>query len=107
MILNYSGFITSICSLLLMFLLPLFLSTYDNILLALLRGTLYVVTPMILFSLFTIPLFIREKKLLILLVPWEIIYSMLKASLISYLYIRYMIGRGITVVYGPRIMKVK
>jgi cellulose synthase/poly-beta-1,6-N-acetylglucosamine synthase-like glycosyltransferase len=107
MILNYSGYITSTCSVVLLLLLPFFISTYNNLALILLRGMAYVIIPMLLFTLFVAFLFVREKKLLIMLLPYALIYTVMKAVLVSYLYIRYLSGTGVHIKFGPRIIAVR
>jgi cellulose synthase/poly-beta-1,6-N-acetylglucosamine synthase-like glycosyltransferase len=83
MILNYSGYVIGVCSIILVILLPYFLLQYDNILFISLRGLLYTIIPIILFTIFISPLFSRDKKLLPMLIPYVLAYSTIKVITIS------------------------
>jgi len=107
MILNYSGFMTSTFSLVLMLLLPFFLSTYSNLTMILLRSVAYVVTPIVLFILFTASFFKGEKKLLAMLLPYSIVYSTMKAIVATHIYLRHLSRRGARIRFGPRTITVK
>lgn len=107
MVLNYSGYIIGICSIILAILLPYFLFQYDNIRLISLRGILYTIIPILLFTLFISSLFTKEKKLLPMLIPYVLIYSTIKVVTISYLYLCYLMGRKLKIQFGPRIIEVK
>lgn len=102
MVLNYLSFITNAFSLLLMLLLPFFLLTYDNIALTFLRSIGYAVTSVALLALLTLPLFIKERRLTAMLVPYGMIYSAMKVVMVTYVYMRYLSRRGIRVAFGPR-----
>jgi cellulose synthase/poly-beta-1,6-N-acetylglucosamine synthase-like glycosyltransferase len=107
MILNYVGFITSTCSLVLLLLLPYFILTYNDSMMILIRGMAYVATPVILFILLVGPFFRRERKLMIMLLPYTLLYATMKAVVTSYLYISYLSGRGVRIKFGPRIIEVR
>lgn len=107
MLLNYSGYIIGVCSLVLALLLPYFLLQYDNIMLISLRGILYTVTPILLFTLLTSPIFMKNKKLLPMLIPYILIYSTIKVVTISYLYLCYLTGRKLKIQFGSRLIEVK
>lgn len=102
MLMTYFGFLTSLSSLAMLLLLPYFFSTYDNIDLVLLRGMAYAVAPLVLFILFTLPLFARNRKLAITLLPYTLIYFTIKMLVMSYIFIRYVFGRGIMIKFGSR-----
>jgi cellulose synthase/poly-beta-1,6-N-acetylglucosamine synthase-like glycosyltransferase len=107
MILNYSGYIIGVCSIILVILLPYFLLQYDNILLISLRGLLYTIIPILLFTIFISPLFTKEKKLLPMLIPYVLVYSTIKVVTISYLYLCYLTGRKLKIQFGPRLIEVR
>jgi len=107
MLFNYSGFITATVALLLLVLLPFLFLSYDSFTLALLRGMAYAVVPALLFSLLIFP-FIRGNIVLwITLIPYTLLYGILKAGMLSYIYARYIFHRGMTVKFGPRTIFVK
>lgn len=107
MLLNYSGYIIGVCSVIMAILLPYFLLQYDNTLLISLRGFLYITLPVLLYIIFMASFFKEEKKLLPMLIPYVLVYSTIKVVTISYLYLCYVTRRGLTIKFGPRIMKVK
>jgi len=107
MILNYLGFVLSLCSLVMLLLLPLFFLTYDNLALALIRSIPYTVAPVLIFSLLVLPLFIRNKKLSAAILPYAIIYFTIKTFVVSYIYLCYLLRKGMHIRFGSRIIKVK
>lgn len=108
MILNYLSFPLSILAFALALLLPYLLSTYDNLGMILVRGIFWAAIPLIFFMLFTIPLFIkRQKRLILLLLPYYLIYITTKTLLLCYLYICYLSGKGVRIKFGPREFTVK
>lgn len=107
MVLNYLSFPLSFLSIGLLVFLPFLLTTYDNVSMILLRAILWVVTPLLIFLAFTIPLFMKQKRLILLLLPYYLIYGTMKVLLLSYLYLRYLLGIGIRVKFGPRELRVK
>lgn len=108
MILNYLAFPISILSILMTILLPYLFSTFDNLNMILLRGILYLVTPWVLFTLFTWPFFVKKnRKLLFMLVPYYLIYATMKMLLIAYLYICYLSRRGVVIRFGSKDMRVR
>ncbi len=102
MILNYIGFITALVSLILTLLLPFLFSMYDNLHLVLLRGIIYSVIPMLVFTLFMTPFFVNNRMLLPVILPYTVIYTTMKAVLLSYLFVRYMFRQGVSLSFGPR-----
>lgn len=107
MVLNYSGYIIGICSVILAISMPYFILQYDNTLLAFLRGLVYIVIPVLLFMTFITPLFAKEKKLLIMLIPYVLFYLTIKVVMMSYFYLCYLIGKGVKIQFGSRIIKAK
>jgi hypothetical protein len=102
MIFTYFGFITGLLSLILLLLLPYLFSTYDSIGLILLRGMTWAATPILLFTLLIVAFFVKNRRLLLTLIPYALVYGTIKAVTLSYIYIRYIFGRGIKVTFGPR-----
>ena len=102
MIFTYFGFITALVSLILLLLLPYLFSTYDNIGLILLRGMAWAATPILLFTLLIAAFFVKSRRLLLTLIPYALVYGTIKAITLSYIYIRYILRRGVKVTFGPR-----
>ena len=102
MIFTYFGFITGLVSLILLVLLPYLFSTYDNIGLILLRGMAWAATPILLFTLLIAAFFVKSRRLLLTLIPYALVYGTIKAITLSYIYIRYILRRGVKVTFGPR-----
>ena len=102
MIFTYFGFVTGLLSLVLLLLLPYLFSTYDNIGLILLRGMVWAATPILLFTLLIVAFFVKNRRLLLTLIPYALVYGTIKAVTLSYIYVRYILRRGIKVTFGPR-----
>jgi uncharacterized repeat protein (TIGR01451 family) len=102
MIFTYFGFVTGLISLVLLLLLPYLFSTYDNIGLILLRGIAWAATPILLFTLLIVAFFVKNRRLMLTLIPYALVYGTIKAVTLSYIYIRYLFRRGIKVTFGPR-----
>jgi uncharacterized repeat protein (TIGR01451 family) len=102
MLFTYFGFITGLISLILLLLLPYLFSTYDNIGLILLRGMAWAATPILLFTVLIVAFFVKNWRLLLTLIPYALVYGTIKAVTLSYIYIRYILRRGIKVTFGPR-----
>ena len=102
MIFTYFGFVTGLISLILLLLLPYLFSTYDNIGIILLRGIAWAATPILLFTLLIVAFFVKNRRLLLTLIPYALVYGTIKAVTLSYIYVRYILRRGIKVTFGPR-----
>lgn len=107
MLFNYSGYIFGICTIILFALLPYLLLQYDNLMRISLRGLLFMVVFLILYTVAIASFFTKNKKLLPMLLPYVLIYSTIKVVIISYLYLCYITGRGLKVRFGSRTMKVR
>ena len=102
MIFTYLGFVTGLISLILLLLLPYLFSTYDNIGLILLRGIAWAATPILLFTLLIVAFFVKNRRLLLTLIPYALVYGTIKAVTLSYIYLRYIFRRGVRLTFGPR-----
>jgi cellulose synthase/poly-beta-1,6-N-acetylglucosamine synthase-like glycosyltransferase len=107
MIYNYLSYIISVCSVIMILLIPYLLLQYNNIQFVALRGFLYILIPILLYIMFTGFLFGHDKKLLPMLIPYVIIYSTLRIFVLSYVYICYLTGRGLKIKFGSRIINAK
>jgi cellulose synthase/poly-beta-1,6-N-acetylglucosamine synthase-like glycosyltransferase len=107
MLLNYFGFLNSIISVMLLLIIPLLLMNFQNSGLVLLRSIAYIIVPLMMSCLIMAPFFINDKKLLPMLLPYFLIYSTTKMFVVSYLYVRYLSGRGIDISFGPRVLRVR
>ncbi len=108
MLMNYVSFITSTVSIILLLLLPVLFSTYDNAWLLLQRGMVYTIAPIILFFILLSPLFIKQKSVMLLwLLPYILVYSIMKSIVVSYIYLCYLSGRGVKILFGSRIIEAK
>jgi uncharacterized repeat protein (TIGR01451 family) len=107
MLFTYLGFVTGLLSLILLLFLPYLFSTYDNIGLILLRGIAWAATPILLFTLLIVGFFVKNPRLLFTLIPYALVYGTIKAVTLSYIYVRYILRRGIKVTFGPRTVLVR
>ena len=107
MILNYFGFVNSLISLLLLLLLPLLLMRIDNLQVVLLSSIAYLVAPLLLSCLMMAPFFKTEIRLVPMLLPYCLIYLMMKTLVVSYLYLCYLTRIGVDIRFGPRTLRVR
>lgn len=107
MIINHFGFISSLISILLLLLLPFLLLKFNNIWLMLLRSVGYLMVPLLLSCLMMAPFYKKEIKLIPMLLPYCLIYIMMKTVVIGYLYICYLTHIGVEIRFGPRTQRVK
>jgi len=102
MVFNYSGYITGICSIILMISVPYFILQYDNIPLVLMSGMQYIAFSILLYLILIGPFFTTDKRLLLMLVPYVLIYATIKVVVISSLFLCYLTGRGVKVKFGSK-----
>jgi len=107
MILNYFGFVNSLISLLLLLLLPLLLMRIDNLQVVLLSSLAYIGAPLLLSCLMMAPFFRTETRLVPMLLPYCLIYLMMKTLVVSYLYICYLTRIGVDIRFGLRTLRVR
>jgi cellulose synthase/poly-beta-1,6-N-acetylglucosamine synthase-like glycosyltransferase len=102
MIFNYSGYITGICSIILIISAPYFILQYDNIPLVLMSGMQYIAFSMLLYLILIGPFFTTDKRLLLMLIPYVLIYATIKVVVISSLFLCYLTNRGVRVKFGSK-----
>jgi len=107
MVFNYSGYITGICSIILMISVPYFILQYDNIPLVLMSGMQYIAFSILLYLILIGPFFTTDKRLLLMLVPYVLIYATIKVVVISSLFLCYLTGRGVKVKFGAKTFVVR
>lgn len=107
MIFNYLGYITGICSIILIISIPYFILQYDNIPLILMSGMQYIAFSILLYLIFIGPFFTTDKKLLLMLIPYVLIYATIKVVVISSLFLCYLTGRGVRVKFGAKTFVVR
>jgi cellulose synthase/poly-beta-1,6-N-acetylglucosamine synthase-like glycosyltransferase len=107
MIYSYLSFVTSLCSLVMMLVMPYFMIQYGSI-------DSFVVKGLICFSILMlmnsamISIFFRHNKMLMLMVfPYMIVYPILKVFVLSYFYVLYITGIGLNIKHGTRHIKAK
>ena len=107
MLYNYSGYIISFFSLIMMALMPYLILQYNNASNIAVLGIIYFFIPVLTYLIFTAALFKDNKKLLVMLIPYMLIYSVLKMLLLSYVYVCYITGHGLDIQFGSRVIKAK
>lgn len=107
MIYSYLGFVTSLCSLIMMLIIPYLMIQYGNIESALLKGLLSLAFMVLINSSLTAIFFLRDKKLMIMVIPYMLIYPIMKMFVLSYFYVRYVTGIGLNIRHGTRHIKAK
>lgn len=107
MVYNYLSYIISVFSLIMMMLMPYLILQYNNASDVVVTGIIYFVIPVLIYIIFTGALFKDNKKLLVMLIPYVLIYSVIKMLLLSYIYICYITGRGLDIQFGSRVIRAK
>jgi hypothetical protein len=102
MIFNYSGYITGICSIILIMSIPYLILQYDNIPMILMSGILCLAFSIMLYIIYIGPLFATDKRLLLMLIPYVLIYATIKVVVISSLFLCYLTGKGVKVKFGAK-----
>jgi cellulose synthase/poly-beta-1,6-N-acetylglucosamine synthase-like glycosyltransferase len=100
LVFNYLGYVFSLSSIALMLMLPLLLATYGNIVLIFIQGFPYLFIPVVLLGVCMAPFFIKERNLLLALLPYILIYTTLKVLVIGYIYIHYLIRAKMKIKFG-------
>ena len=107
MINSYISFVASLCSLVMMLVMPYFMIQYGNIDSFMVKG-LISFSILVLMNSAMISIFFRHNKMLMLMVvPFMIIYSILKVFVLSYFYVLYITGIGLNIKHGTRHIKAK
>lgn len=107
MIFNYSGYITGICSIILIMSIPYLIFQYDNIPLILKSGAMCLAFSIILYIIYIGPLFATDKRLVLMLIPYVLIYATIKVVVISILFLCYLTGKGVKVKFGAKTFVVR
>ncbi|AGF97085.1 glycosyltransferase [Methanosarcina mazei Tuc01] len=102
MIFNYSGYITGICSIILIMSIPYLILQYDNIPMILMSGILCLAFSIMLYIIYIGPLFATDKRLLLMLILYVLIYATIKVVVISSLFLCYLTGKGVKVKFGAK-----
>jgi cellulose synthase/poly-beta-1,6-N-acetylglucosamine synthase-like glycosyltransferase len=107
MLYNYSSYILSFISLILLILMPYIILQYNKTSDIAELGAMYFFIPVLIYTTLIAFLFRDNKKLLVMLVPYMLIYSVLKMMLLCYIYICYITGRGLDIQFGSRVIRAK
>jgi cellulose synthase/poly-beta-1,6-N-acetylglucosamine synthase-like glycosyltransferase len=107
MVYSYIGFVTSLCSLLMMLAVPYLIFQYGNIGGVLAKGLLSFAIPVVFNSTMLAVFFRHDKKLMLMLIPYMVIYPIMKMFVLSYFYLRYVTGIGLTIRHGTRKIRAK
>ena len=107
MIYSYLSFVMSLCSLIMILVMPYFVIQYGNIYGFMIKG-LICFSILMLINSAMISIFLRHNKMLMLMVvPYMIIYPILKVFVLSYFYVLYITGIGLNIKHGRRHIKAK
>jgi cellulose synthase/poly-beta-1,6-N-acetylglucosamine synthase-like glycosyltransferase len=107
MLYNYFSYIVSFLSLILMALMPYLVSQYNNLGYISMLGIIYFFVPVLIYTVLTAFLFKDNKKLLVMLIPYMLIYSVFKMLLLSYVYICYITRHGLDIQFGSHLIRAK
>lgn len=107
MLLNYFGFLNSLVSVLMLLFLPILLMRINDLWVVLQSSLAYLIVPLMLSCLMMAPFFRKEIRLMPMLLPYCLIYLMMKTLVVFYLYICYLSGIGVDIRFGPRNLRVR
>jgi cellulose synthase/poly-beta-1,6-N-acetylglucosamine synthase-like glycosyltransferase len=107
MLYNYFGYVVSLFSLILMALIPYIILQYNNASEIAALGIINLIIPVIIYIALIAVFFKDNKKLLVMLIPYMLIYSILKMVLLSYVYICYITRWGLDIQFGSRLIRAK
>ncbi|KKH50868.1 glycosyltransferase [Methanosarcina sp. 1.H.A.2.2] len=68
------------------------------------HGILYGIISVFLYLVFIAPFFVRDKKLLLMLMPFIMTYEIMVTIVVSYIYVYYLTGRGMKIQFGSRLI---
>jgi cellulose synthase/poly-beta-1,6-N-acetylglucosamine synthase-like glycosyltransferase len=100
---NYFGFPVATALIMLLVFLPFLFLSYEDVGIAVLRGIPYTIIPILIFTLMIIPFFLKNRGILLVVLPYVLIYGTIKVITLSYIYLRYIFKLGIKVKFGPSI----
>jgi cellulose synthase/poly-beta-1,6-N-acetylglucosamine synthase-like glycosyltransferase len=107
MLYNYFGYVISLLSLILMALIPYIILQYHNASEIAALGIVNLTIPVLIYIALIGVFFKNNKKLLVMLIPYMLIYSILKMVLLSYVYICYITKWGLDIQFGSRLIRAK
>jgi cellulose synthase/poly-beta-1,6-N-acetylglucosamine synthase-like glycosyltransferase len=101
---NYVNHIVCLASVIAVLTIPYLLLQYDNVTLILMHGILYSFIFALWYIVLVAPFLVRDKKLLLMLIPYMVIYSTMATIVLSYVYVIYLTGRGMKMRFGSRLI---
>ena len=107
MVYNYISYLTSLCALVMMGIMPYLIIQSGDVPGSLMKGLFYLFVPVVIYIAMTAMFFWHDKKLILMLIPYMIIYPMMKMFVLSYIYLCYITGRGMSIQFGARKIKAK
>jgi cellulose synthase/poly-beta-1,6-N-acetylglucosamine synthase-like glycosyltransferase len=107
MVYSYLSFVTSLCSLMMIFVMPYMIIQYGSLSGALVRSLIAFTIPVATNTLMTIAFFKTDKKRMLMVLPYMVVYPILRIFILSYFYVRYITGIGLNIRHGTRKIKAK
>lgn len=104
---NYVNHIVCLASVIAVVTIPYILLQYDNATFIIMHAILYSFISALLYIMFIAPFLVRDKKLILMLIPYMAIYSTVATIVLSYVYVSYLTGRGMKMQFGSRLIHAK
>jgi cellulose synthase/poly-beta-1,6-N-acetylglucosamine synthase-like glycosyltransferase len=101
---NYVNHIFCLVSVIAVVTIPYILLQYDNVTIIFMHAILYSFISALLYIVFIGPFLVRDKKLLLMVIPYMVIYSTMATIVLSYIYVIYLSGRGMKMRFGSRLI---
>jgi len=101
---NYINHIFCLVSLISFLTIPFIMLKYDDTTFIFMHGILYSFLYALWYIALIAPLLVRDKKLLLMLIPYMLIYSTIATIVLSYVYVTYLTGHGMKMRFGSRLI---
>lgn len=102
MVYNYIGFILSTLTVIMMLAIPILLYQYSDPIHKGMISVMQMIIPIIIYIAFNTIFFWHDKKLIPFIIPYMAVYSLLKITVATKLYLYYITGVGVKIKFGAR-----
>ncbi|HWR25607.1 MAG TPA: glycosyltransferase family 2 protein, partial [Methanosarcina sp.] len=101
---SYANHIVCLITIISIIMLPYILMQYSNATFVIRHGILYGFIFCLLYLVLVASYFLRDKKLLLMLIPYVFTYAIMGTFVLSYIYLCHLSGRGMKIQFGPRLI---
>ena len=91
----------------LLVLLPFMFLSYEDVGMAVLRGIPYTIVPILIFALMITPFFFKDRRIILAVFPYILIYGTIKVITLSTIFLRYIFKQDVKLEFGQGTMLVR